>query len=466
MPQNYVLLDSISLTVDTASVVFDNLPTSGYNDLKIVMSTRTSGVSSGTSTYQERANIVFNGSSTGYSEKWLQGEAANTVNSGNAYFGITNKGLAGTTVPSDWSTNANINASMFNNAEIYIPNYRSATTNKVWSVDCASPNNSSTRQSLMMAYCLWASNDAITSITLSPQANSWVANSTFSLYGLASVGTTPSIGPLASGGNRISTDGTYWYHEFLASGNFVPFKALTCDYLVIAGGAGGGNNYGGGGGAGGYRSTVGTSGGGASAETALSLSTDVRYIVQVGAGGVGVEGNAGNNGTASIFSTITTVGGGTGGGPGINGTEGGSGGGAGGASSGSGGGGAGTTNQGFAGGGRFGQAAVGPAGGGGGAGSAGTNATSSQGGAGGNGVSSSITGTAVTRAGGGGGGVITGTGGAAGTGGAGAGVSGNNKGGNAVTNTGSGGGGGGEGAAARGGNGASGIVIVRYLANS
>ncbi len=47
-----------------------------------------------------------------------------------------------------------------------------------------------------------------------------------------------------------------------------------CEYVVIAGGGSGGGTVGGGGGAGGYRSNVlgESSGGGASAESALSLS--------------------------------------------------------------------------------------------------------------------------------------------------------------------------------------------------
>jgi hypothetical protein len=42
MPNNYVLLETIALTQAAASVTFDNLPTSGYTDLKVVISARLS----------------------------------------------------------------------------------------------------------------------------------------------------------------------------------------------------------------------------------------------------------------------------------------------------------------------------------------------------------------------------------------------------------------------------------------
>jgi hypothetical protein len=51
-------------------------------------------------------------------------------------------------------------------------------------------------------------------------------------------------------------------HTFTSSGTFVPYEALTADYLVVAGGGGGGDGASGGGGAGGLRSTVTATGGG------------------------------------------------------------------------------------------------------------------------------------------------------------------------------------------------------------
>jgi len=247
-----------------------------------------------------------------------------------------------------------------------------------------------------------------------------------------------------------------------------PYSA---DFLIIAGGGGGGNGYGGGGGAGGYRNSYASesSGGGGSTESDMSITTGATYTVTIGAKGTGgpTYGSFGSaGGTSSIVGTgvnLSSVGGGPGG---YNAdvdqsstTTGGCGGG-GGAATGATGAtpGNGTTNQGY-GGGAGATAGTGyGGGGGGGVGVAGT-AYSGGGGNGGNGLSSSITGSAVTRAGGGGAGSWTGEGGTAsgGSGGGGTGATNVQAGGNATASTGSGGGGAGTAA----GNGADGLVIVR-----
>jgi len=238
-----------------------------------------------------------------------------------------------------------------------------------------------------------------------------------------------------------------------ASVSFTTPATIGFEYLVIAGGGAGGYERGGGGGAGGYRTNVvgATSGGGASAEASMALSSGT-YTITVGAGGA-ANSNAGAN---SVFHTITSIGGGAGA---STRTTGGSGGG--GRYTGDTTGAAGTTGQGYRGG--DGVYAVG-SGGGGGAGQVGANAGNSWGGKGGDGVSSSITGSAVTRAGGGGGGGDYGNGVAGGAGGGGASANGGVAG---TANTGGGGGGGNwQGAAYNGGNGGSGVVIVRYLTSA
>jgi hypothetical protein len=242
------------------------------------------------------------------------------------------------------------------------------------------------------------------------------------------------------------------------------------DFLVIAGGGGGdgstGANNAGGGGAGGYRNSFSTetSGGGGSSESTLTFKQATVYTITVGAGGTdggaGVSTNGSNSSISGTgLSTLTSTGGGAGGKGsaggtgGTNGSVGGSGGGGGfDAPSG----GSGTANQGFAGAGGTGNTPPYTAGGGGGAGVAGTAGAS--GGNGGNGLSSSITGSSVTRAGGGGG-CSNGLEGSGGTGGGGKGLG---SGGGAVSgtvNTGSGGGG--ANATGSGGAGGSGVVILR-----
>ena len=54
----------------------------------------------------------------------------------------------------------------------------------------------------------------------------------------------------------------------------IPVQTFEVRYLVIGGGGAGGRGIGGGGGAGGYRTSYGTSGGGASEETALTVNIE------------------------------------------------------------------------------------------------------------------------------------------------------------------------------------------------
>ena len=267
---------------------------------------------------------------------------------------------------------------------------------------------------------------------------------------------------------------------------------ITVSYLVIAGGAAGGGYYrAGGGGAGGLRTSYGsTSGGGASAESDLTISASTNYTVTVGAGGAGAAepANNGGSGSNSVFSTITSTGGGGGGrytgSTGTAGAAGGSGGGGGGDGTG-GAGGAGTANQGYAGG-TGASSNVQCGGGGGGAGAVGKNGGSgATDGDGGDGIQSAIlnyanagtasvgeqiSGSQVWYAGGGGGGSYSsGNDTIPGKGGGGEGTAQSNypgNGGAATVNTGGGGGGASGDAGIVGGAGGSGVVILRYPSSS
>ena len=449
MGANYVLLETITVgEAGASSVTFNNIPQTGYTDLKVVMSSRNDG-----SAASRNVNYSFNGLSTNQTSIALQGN-------GSAASSFTT-----TTLQAGDNPAATATANTFSNTEIYIPNYTSSNYKSSYS-DATEENNGTAAISRLLAN-LWSSTAAITSITFSTNAGNFTQYSTFSLYGLAAVGTTPVIAPYASGGDIITNDGTYWIHTFLSSGTFTPAKALTCDYLVVAGGGGAGYANGGGGsgggGAGGLRSTVTATGGGGSLETALSVMLNTAYTVTVGAGGASggstipiSGGNSSISGTG--ITTVTSIGGGA---STINGTFNAASGGSGGGAAYQYAGGAGTTNQGYAGGNGSPTGSPFGGGGGGGAGAAGSSAGGSSGGAnGGNGVATSISGSSVTYAGGGGGGSRTGgSGGSGGSGGGGNGSSGS-TGTSGTANTGGGGGGGSD--STNGGKGGSGIVIVRY----
>lgn len=419
MATTYVPLYTTTLTSAASSVTIS--PISGaYTDLVVV-------VSGATTSGANNCRYYFNGDNT-------SGLYSRTTLTGNGTSAISSRGTA-----SNYAYAADATTTQSANI-INVMNYANTTTFKTAISRGGAGNNATTTR-----VNLWRNTAAITSITVDTDGSTWLAGSTFSLYGIANAAIAG--GAKATGGDIVATDGTYWYHAFKASGTFTPTSALSCDYLVIAGGGGGGNA---GGGAGGYRLI-----------SSQSL-TATGYSVTVGAGGAGgVPGVAGSN---SVFNSTTSTGGGGGAVNGGNAGNGGSGGGASVVGSTVGSAGTGTSGQGNNGGSGTAVAAGNyVSGGGGGAGAAGGNTvglTCGAGGAGKNSESSwlSVTGTGVS-------GYIAGGGGAAGNtttsaGGAGGGGQGDNgTTGNGIANTGSGGGGG---YAAYLGNGGSGLVIVRY----
>jgi len=237
---------------------------------------------------------------------------------------------------------------------------------------------------------------------------------------------------------QISVDA--W--EVSGTGLFSP-NISGVEYLVIAGGGGGGTSYGCGGGSGGYRTNLPNEVSGQSSrnEPPKPFARGVAYTVTIGAGGSGSPGGTatGSSGNASAFGGISTTGGGYGAG-GANSSIAGGNGGAGGGSW-----------SGVPGSGSLFQGMTGVVGGG-GAGAGAANVTTT----GGAGLSSTITGSSVTRGGGGG----RETGGVGGAGGGGNGGDTSNNGGNGSVNTGAGGGGGVPSKTA--GNGGSGVVIIRF----
>jgi hypothetical protein len=456
MPANMVLLEKITVgAAGASSVTFSGIPQTGYTDLVVKIAAR-----SNRSDGSDWIRIDVNGVNSSYTDRKLIGNGSSATSD-------TSSGTVGFPIDGNTAT-----SSTFSNSEIYIPNYTSSNY-KSFSIDTVAENNATTAYDTIVAG-LWSSTSAITSLTLVPNySTGFVQYSTFYLYGVAKLGTTPAIVPYATGGDTIMTDGTYWYHAFVASGTFTPAvgKSLSCDVVVVAGGGGGG------GGSPGYTGGGGGGAGGARALSALSVSSAT--TVTVGAGGTG-GASAVSNATAgsnSIFSSLTSTGGGYGANYGNVGNNGGSGGGgstdgtstfAGGISSP-------VTSpvQGFAGGSALPSGNPFSGGGGGGAGAVGTtgdNTTMGNGGAGLNTWSSylSTTGLGVSGyiAGGGGGGGDRGNPGTGGTGGSGGGGNGNNNaaGGAGTANTGGGGAGGARTTtvAMPGGNGGSGLVIVRY----
>jgi hypothetical protein len=280
-----------SVTVGSGGAASVTLPATGtipatYTDLKIVASIR--ATSGGTINGQLR----FNSSTSGYSERLLYGDGSSAA-SANA-----------STTSIQWATlgnGATSTASTFSNNEIYIPNYTSANFKSV-STESVTENNA-TAADIYVDAGLWSNTAAITTIELIASSSSFAEGSTFYLYGISSVTSTPK----ATGG-IVSQDATYWYHTFPFTSTFTPTAAISADILCVAGGGGGGGGggngpRGGGGGAGGLL-----------AYTSQSL-TAINYAITVGAGGAGGSGaqNAPGNqtsGSNSQFGSLTASAGG------------------------------------------------------------------------------------------------------------------------------------------------------------
>jgi len=439
MPNTYTLLETITVgAAGASSVTFNSIPQTGYTDLVIKSSMRYSSGSD-----QAIGDLVVNGA-TSFSCKLLGSNGSAAFSQGTPGYGVNSAAATSNT---------------FGNTEIYIPNYTSANY-KSFSIDSVTENNA-TSTVMALTAGLFSTTSAITSFQITAFGGTTFAQySTFSLYGVSALGTTPTKAPKATGGSIIQTDGTYWYHAFLSSGTFTPATALSCDVLVVAGGGGGGmRNNGGGGGAGGVL-----------AFASQSIGTSAQTVT-IGGGGA-INGDGSN----SQFASLTAcVGGGKGGSQSgtANGGNGGSGGGAGWTGTA----GTATSGQGNAGG-TSNNGTYLANGGGGGAGGAGGNgnASTGAGGAGGAGVNTVTNWGALSSAlttlglgvsgyiagGGGGSSSLAGGQGTAGSGGGTAGTS-STASADATPNTGSGAGGVST-TSVTAGLGGSGLVIVRYLA--
>jgi len=443
---NMELIDTKTAGSGGASYLeFTSIP-STYTDLMCVVSLK-SDVSGG----YTRIELTFNGSTTGYSERFMYGIDGNAT-SGNA---SSNSKIEYIWIPATRSEAV----STFGNCNIYIPNYAVAQSKSV-STDFVTEGNISTSVLDGFNAGLWANNATISSLKITSNSGLFVENSTAYLYGISNV----TSGSKATGG-IVSSDGTYWYHMFPFSGTFTPTTALSADILCIAGGGGGGN---------GSSSTSRAGGGGGAGGLVYSSSqslTATGYTVTVGAGGTG-----GNNGNLSsiaggVLSTISATAGGAGAaGSASSGTAGNNGGSGGGGIAQNGAGGTATSGQGNNGGiGRT-NAASGGSGGGGGAGAVGANGVTSDGGNGGAGLVTYSSFANATQTGvngyyaGGGGGAGESLGNVAGIGGVGGGGKGggNSTGSVAGTANTGGGGGGGTPDSVTGNAGGSGLVIIRY----
>lgn len=168
MATTFTKIASVSVGSGGASSIdFTSIP-STYTDLCIKISTRTNRAA-----YDEVLKISFNGSSSNFSWRLLNGSGSSV----NSYNGTTN-------IMAGRSVSATGTASTFSNNEVYIPNY-AGSTNKSFSVDAVVDNNSATDNDLDLHAGLWSNTAAINQITLTPDTGATLQQySTATLYGI------------------------------------------------------------------------------------------------------------------------------------------------------------------------------------------------------------------------------------------------------------------------------------------
>ena len=165
MANTYTLIEAKTLGTTTASITFTSIPQT-YDDLLIKFSTRDN-----TASYINNMNININGSAANFSARTIM------LLGGGVSSGTETTNLA-------FSTSATATANTFTNGEAYFPNY-TLSNNKSYSADSASENNNATNTGAIYEAGLWSQTAAITEITFAPSAASFVANSTFYLYGIS-----------------------------------------------------------------------------------------------------------------------------------------------------------------------------------------------------------------------------------------------------------------------------------------
>jgi hypothetical protein len=161
----------VTVASPQASIDFQNIP-SGYTDLAILISAKTSDTTSGENGTD--LNLRFNNDSgSNYSSRILYRTASlgSASNSGTSIY---------------WGGQANNSASTmtntFSNIAVYIPNY-TGSNNKSVSLDSVAEANAST-YGLLLSAGLWTSSSAINRITFTIVNGSLVQYTTATLYGV------------------------------------------------------------------------------------------------------------------------------------------------------------------------------------------------------------------------------------------------------------------------------------------
>ena len=167
MALNLFKIETIEITSPTSSITFSSIP-QGYTDLKLVVSVR-----SGVVNPYDFIYFYLNTPGTGaYTQRLIRSDGSSVISQLNniSFYPLQMINGSG-------STN-----NTFANLEVYIPNYRSSSQ-KSFSVNIVQENNGTDAYADMQAG-LWNQTAAITAMTLASGSGLYLANSTFTLYGV------------------------------------------------------------------------------------------------------------------------------------------------------------------------------------------------------------------------------------------------------------------------------------------
>jgi hypothetical protein len=169
MPSTYTLIASNVLTTTTASVAFSAIPAT-FTDLVLKYSARCNRA-----TFTNQMGVQINAITGSSSNTYINGDGSGASSSRDTGLTSNRLGLA----PGTDQT-----ANTFNSGEVYFSNY-AGSTNKPSSGFNASENNTASTQVFLDVFAGLLSNTAaISSLTISLTASSFVSGSSFYLYGI------------------------------------------------------------------------------------------------------------------------------------------------------------------------------------------------------------------------------------------------------------------------------------------
>jgi hypothetical protein len=159
------LIQHTELGSAQASITFSSIPQT-YTDLFLVYSVRTDN----TNVPYSNTEILINGSSSNFSGRRMFGDGGSV----GAYTATNIAGLV---------SSAGATGNTFGSTSLYLPNY-TGSTNKSYSVDSVSENNSTSAYQEIIAG-LWSQTAAVTSVTIKAESTrNFVQYSSATLYGI------------------------------------------------------------------------------------------------------------------------------------------------------------------------------------------------------------------------------------------------------------------------------------------